>query len=105
MAATLNFIRRAPDALPEGGQVTQIAWLADVPAKTWVRAQLRSAASEAALATAPWQGAQGTGSWFENRERVALGRFSGPWIQYRLALGAVNATRTPRVREVSVSYT
>jgi hypothetical protein len=35
---------------------------------------------------------------------VAVGKFSGPWIQYRLALGAVNAARTPRVREVSVSY-
>jgi len=36
---------------------------------------------------------------------IAAGRFSGPWIQYRLALGAVNAARTPRVREVSLSYT
>jgi hypothetical protein len=143
-----EFYTSPAHALPEGSQVTQIAWLADpsagsgqsfmpgaaprpmktaeaaptpperrawepdplfsgqaLPAKTWVRAQLRSAASEDALAAAPWQGAQGAGSWFANGDRMAGGQLSGPWIQYRLALGAVNATRTPRVREVSVSYT
>ena len=94
-----------PHALPEGSQVTRIAWLADVPGKTWVRAQLRAAASEDALAAVPWQGAQGTGSWFENGDRLSSGQFNCPWIQYRLALGAINATRTPRVRKVSVSYT
>ena len=95
----------AVPAAAKAAAVTQIAWLADVPAKTWVRAQLRSAATEEALAAAPWQGAQGAGSWFENGDVIAAGQFSGPWIQYRLALGAVNAARTPRVREVSVSYT
>ena len=98
--------------MPEGSAVTQIAWLADpsassgqaLPAKTWVRAQLRSAATEVGLAGAPWQGALGAGSWFENGDVMAAGRFSDPWIQYRLALGAVNATCTPRVREVNVSY-
>jgi hypothetical protein len=98
--------------MPEGSAVTQIAWLADpsassgqaLPAKTWVRAQLRSAATEVGLAGAPWQGALGAGSWFENGDVMAAGRFSDPWIQYRLALGAVNATCTPRVREINVSY-
>ncbi len=93
-----------PHVLPEGSRVTRIAWLADVPAKTWVRAQLRSAASEDALAAAPWQGALVAGSWFENGDRTSTDRFSGPWIQYRLALGAINAARTPRVHKVSVSY-
>ena len=99
-----EFYTSCAHRLPEGSRVTQVAWLADVPAKTWVRAQLRAAATEVGLAGAPWQGARGAGSWFENGDVIAAGRFSGPWIQYRLALGAVNAARTPRVREVSVSY-
>jgi hypothetical protein len=66
---------------------------------------LRSALSEDALASVLWQGAHGAGSWFANGDRIAAGQFSGPWIQYRLALGAVNAACTPRVREVSVPYT
>jgi hypothetical protein len=94
-----------PCALPEGSLITQIAWLADAPAKTWVRARLRSAASEAVLDAAPWQGAQGAGNWFETGDSIDVDRFGGPWIQYRPALGAVDATRTPRVRKVSVSYT
>jgi hypothetical protein len=100
-----EFYTSCPFALPEGSQITQIAWLADVPAKTWVRAQLRSAKSEAVLDAAPWQGAQDAGSWFENGDSIDVGQVGCPWIQYRLALGAVNAARTPRVREVSVFYT
>jgi hypothetical protein len=99
-----EFYTSPPHALPEGSHVTQIAWLADVPAKTWIRAQLRSALSESDLASAPWQGARGAGSWLENGDSLAAGQMCGPWIQYRLALGAVNAARTPRVREVSVLH-
>jgi hypothetical protein len=99
-----EFYTSCPYALPPGSQVSGIGWLADLPPKTDVRAQLRSAESEAALQAAPWQGPRGPESWFEEGERLAPGRLSGPWIQYRLALGATNAVSTPRVREVSVTY-
>jgi FG-GAP-like repeat len=100
-----EFYTSCPHLRPEGSRVTQISWLADVPAKTWVRAQLRSAPSEHALDEAPWQGAQGVGSWFENGDHIDGSQFGDLWIQYRLALGAVNSGRTPRVREVVVSHT
>jgi hypothetical protein len=99
-----EFYTSPPYTLPEGSHVTQIGWLADVPPRAYVRAQLRSAASEVALATTPWQGPARPGSWFENGDHAAGGLTDGPWIQYRLALGAINGTRTPRVREVRVSY-
>jgi hypothetical protein len=99
-----EFFTSCPYALPQGSHVSQIGWLADVPHKSYVRAQLRSAGSEAALSAARWEGPHGPGSSFENGERLAPRQVGGPWVQYRLALGAVNGLSTPRVREVTVSY-
>jgi hypothetical protein len=103
----------SPFKLPEGACVTTISWEADVPKKTWVKAQLRFADTEAELEQSPWIGAEGEGSWFENHlgctvhEKVhqeVRSQRSGAWIQYRLALGAVNSGGTPRVTEVEVYY-
>ena len=40
-----------------------------------------------------------------NGQAVDGAAFAGQWVQYRLALGAVNSGRTPRVTEVAVIYT
>ena len=77
--------------LPVGAQVTGISWDAELPPKTWVRAWLRFAATEHELTNSPWQ------------EPTSLPQ-TGRWVQYRLALGAVNSGNSPRVREVRVSY-
>jgi hypothetical protein len=68
-----------------------------------VKAQLRFADTEAELEQSPWIGAEGEGSWFENHQEMRSQR-AGAWIQYRLALGAVNGGSTPRVTEVEVHY-
>ncbi len=104
----------APFQLPVGSKVTGISWQAQVPPKTWVRAQLRLADSKENLQNAAWIRRDGTDSWFENGEAMTLeaGEMKtlarraseGPWVQYRLALGATNSCGTPRVSEVSVSY-
>ena len=52
--------------LPEGTRAGGISWKADIPDKTWIRAQMRFAASEAALGKAPWTGSDGNGDWMEN---------------------------------------
>ena len=94
----------APLKLPPGGAVTGIAWDAALPPKTWVRAQLRLARTEEELGRAPWRGPAGEGSWFESDQPAPADAFRGRWVQYRLALGAVNGGNTPRVTEVRVSY-
>lgn len=90
--------------LPSGATVTKIAWEAEIPAKTWVKAQLRSAHTQEGLPVAPWLGPNGPDTWFDNGQTVPSGQFQGRWLQYRLALGAANGVSTPRVTEVAIEY-
>ena len=90
--------------LPEDCKLTGIAWTGNIPAKTWVKAQIRTAATKEELRSQPWLGADGENSWFEQESRWPAGVFHGKWVQYRLALGAVNSGGTPRIREVSLFY-
>ena len=93
-----------PFKLPAGSSLRKIDWDADVPPKTWVRAQLRFADSEEGLERAAWTGPEGENSWYDRDQRVEANACAGAWIQYRLALGALHSGRTPRVREVMMSY-
>ena len=93
-----------PFELPPNVTVTSISWSADVPAKTWVMAQLRSAASEGELASSEWAAADGADSWLESGRQLPLGPVRGPWVQYRLALGATNGVSSPRVTRVDVAW-
>jgi hypothetical protein len=49
-------------------------------------------------------GPEGEETWFDSGQVAPARQDAGKWIQYRLALGAVNALSTPRVTEVSVLY-
>ena len=113
-----------PFELPEGVTVATISWEAEVPPKSWVRAQLRFAASERKLAASAWTGPRGADSWYEGEDADSGGggasrhrgsgasgeaastaeRRSGRWVQYRLALGARHSGSSPRVRSVAVHY-
>ena len=90
--------------MPDGAMVKTIEWEADAPAKTWVKAQVRYATTEAGLADARWIGADGAESWLENGQTVGAEADAGPWVQYRLALGAINSLSTPRVTSVTLSF-
>jgi hypothetical protein len=94
----------APFELPAGARVRRISWEADLPPKTWVRAQLRFAPSREGLEEAKWQGPGGGEGWFGCGDSAEGTRQTGRWVQYRLALGAVGGGNTPRVTEVSVAY-
>ncbi|MEX0643597.1 MAG: VCBS repeat-containing protein [Pirellulales bacterium] len=89
--------------LPDNARPRFIDWKAEMPNKTWLKAQLRTAESRENLASAPWCGAKGTGSWFSEPQAIES-ISTGRWIQYRLALGAINGVTSPRVHEVSVRY-
>ncbi|RAV19617.1 FG-GAP repeat domain-containing protein [Paenibacillus contaminans] len=106
-----NIVDRGPEEfymssaheLPEGERAASIGWEAELQPKTWVKAQLRFADSREELEQAAWQGPDGTAeAWFENGQSAADVRQAGRWVQYRLALGAVNGGNSPRVTEVWV---
>ena len=97
-----EFYTSAPFELPEGLRVRRMTWEAELPPKTWVRAQLRFATRREDLDQAAWMGGAGRDSWVECGAQVDFG--IGPWVQYRLALGAVNSGNTPRVSQVDVEY-
>ncbi|RAV19607.1 FG-GAP repeat domain-containing protein [Paenibacillus contaminans] len=106
-----NILDRSPEELyvssahelPIGDRVTRISWEAELQPKTWVKAQLRMADSREELECAEWQGPDGTaGTWFASGQLAEHVRQPGRWLQYRLALGAVNGGNSPRVTEVSV---
>ena len=107
-----NILDRGPEEiyesslfkLPDGATAIGISWQAEVPSKTWVKAQLRFAETREALAAADWLGPAGASSWFDNGDAVDATVFTGHWLQYRLALGAANALSTPRVTSVEVAY-
>ena len=93
-----------PFKLPGGESVSEISWEAEVPPRSWVRAQLRFSDTEAGLGKSPWQGPGEGSAWFEDHAAVSAREQSGKWMQYRLALGAEEGLRTPRVTQVDVSY-
>ncbi|MAG37297.1 MAG: hypothetical protein CL878_13770 [Dehalococcoidia bacterium] len=99
-----EYYTSAPFELPTGATVTQVGWEAELGPKTWVGAQLRFAASEDALEQAAWLGPDDGEGWFTDDQEVETGAHAGQWVQYRLALGAVNSGSTPRVTEVRVHY-
>ena len=99
-----EYYTSAPFKLPEHTSVTRIDWEAELGPKTWVAAQLRFASTENGLAQAPWMGPDNDAGWFANNQDVIASPSANQWVQYRLALGAVNSGSTPRVTEVGVHY-
>ena len=96
-----EYYTSAPYLLPRGSSVTGIEWEAEYGPGTWVHAQIRWADSEEALDRSTWYGFTGENSWYEEPQKVSVS-FTGPWVQYRLALGAANGGSTPRVTEVRI---
>lgn len=63
----------------------------ELPPKTWITAEVRHAADRKTLVKAPWQ-----------KPGIMVG--AGEFVQYRLALGATNSLRTPRIKKVTVTF-
>ena len=98
-----EYYESAPHELDEPATAARICWRGDVPDKTWVRAQLRFADTAEALDQAPWQGADGEDTWCTEPRSIPITP-SARWAQYRLALGATNSLRTPRINQVAVHF-
>ena len=94
----------SPFKLPNDAKVSTICWDAELQEKTWIKAQIRFAISEEMLNQALWQGPLSYGGWFTNGQNAERIHQTGNWIQYRLALGAVNGGNSPRIKSVEVEY-
>ena len=93
----------APFKLPENTCVRKVSWEVELSPNTWVRMQLRFAATRDSLELSPWLGEHGEKSWVENHECIDSRAYAGEWCQYRLALGS-SGGGTPRISEVNVFY-
>jgi hypothetical protein len=85
-------------------RASAIAWTADLAPRTSVRLQVRTAATEAGLARAPWMGATGAGSWFDRPGALPAKAVAGPWVQYRAALGSADGGNSPLLGEVTIEF-
>jgi hypothetical protein len=106
-----EYFESRPLPIPETADVTSVTWQGTVPAKCWVKAQCRRAPSAEQLGSARWVGPGGADTWYEDGRtptqatiRSEEHRVRGGWLQYRLALGAINAVATPRIHAVEIHY-
>ena len=99
-----EYYTSAPFELPAGAAVERISWIATVPAKSWVRSQLRFAESPVGLEIAEWIGPDGGNSWCKSDQPIPSSHTTGRWLQYRLTLGALHGGSSPRVEEVTVHF-
>ena len=88
-----------PLVCEEAARPVSAAIQAEVPEKCWVSIRFRSAATEKALAEAPWS----AWSRFAGSEAPVAELAPARVWQYELALGATNSLRTPRITEVAVT--
>lgn len=84
-----------PYKLPENAQVKSISWEGEIPPKTWVKAQIRFAETQIGLEFS---------EWINVNQSITSEIQNGQWVQYKLALGAINSLRSPRLKKVIVAY-
>lgn len=82
-------------------ELHSVNWVAEIPWKTWVNCQIRSADSLEGLDHAEFVGPDGTAdSRFENGQAVPEALIRGPYFQLKLYIGAVNSGNSPRITEI-----
>lgn len=100
-----NILDRGPEEyytsvsyfIKENSLLEFISWEGEIPGKTWVKAAFRTAGAERQLDNSQWS------EWFDNNQAIGLELHSGIYLQYKLALGALNSLRSPRITKVTVS--
>lgn len=82
----------------------QLAWEGEAPRGARLLFQIRSAATQQALDTAPWQGPAGKQSYFESPGQTL--RLSGghSWLQYRVVLTSPDGASNPVLDKVTLRY-
>lgn len=76
----------APRQFAAAKSLSAFNWTADLPERTSVRFQIRSASTKEGLEKAAWIGPKGAGSSFETPTAAANIALKGPWVQFRATL-------------------
>ena len=93
-----EYYTSSPYFAADKSTIESIIWEGDIPPKTWVKVAVRVASSESELDDSQWSG------WFERDQNVGIAIDSKSWIQYKLAFGATNSLRTPRLTKIQVNF-
>ncbi|MBI4746268.1 MAG: VCBS repeat-containing protein [Deltaproteobacteria bacterium] len=85
--------------------INNIYWKGSAPSGTSVKFQIRSAATEAGLASAVWYGPTGTGDYYTvSGSAVNTIHNSHAWIQYKAIMETANINYTHVLEEVTIIY-
>jgi len=101
-----NLISDAHDIGDTTGKIFRIFWESTEPAGTTVKFQIRRAATEGGLASAPWTGPDGTaGTYYTDKtgEKVWHGDFTFRWVQWKAFLHTDDPAETPVVHSVDLT--
>lgn len=78
-----------------------VGWSGEIPEKTWVNCQIRSAETPEGINAQPFVGVDGTEDTRFGFEEVIPERLiNGSYVQIKLYLGAINSGSTPRITEI-----
>ena len=83
-----------------------ISFTINEPTGTDVKFQIRTAATEANLATATWYGPTGTGDYYQTSGDSINPIHNGDrWVQYKAFFSTTDVSATPTLSDISISYT
>ncbi len=89
----------------EVANLKRIFWQAETPFRTRVLLQVRTAATQAALSSAPWCGTAGPDSHFKiTGSPVPDSVKANRWMQYKVILVSPSLVSTPVLHAVSIEY-
>ncbi len=101
-----NVMTRGPEEyyITPAGSVDglcKVGWKGEIPWKTWVNCQIRTADTEEGLKDAAFVGRDGTADTrFDCGEAIPAELVKGKFFQIKLYLGAVNSGNSPRIQEI-----
>jgi len=85
----------------KAADIRKIGWVGDIPQKTWVNCQIRTADTPEGLDMADFCGPDGTeNSRFTLLQEIPEALRRGKLLQVKLFLGAVNSGSSPRITEI-----
>jgi hypothetical protein len=87
------------------GKLKSLNWEAEVPEKTELRFQLRTAAARQDLDAASWFGEDGEGGFFSDLKNELSARkiTCEGWIQYRAIFTSTNGCLSPKLKAVTIA--
>jgi hypothetical protein len=82
---------------------TRIDWQSRAKPRSRLRFQIRVAEARAELSSAPWIGAGGSGTFFE-QPGTAIHVAAHRWIQYRVIFASLDGVDYPQLDEVVIHF-